>query len=246
MTVWLREHLERWGHWRDWLNQYRPDFVSVKLINGVEESNPHEQGTLVEDLRRLDLEVHGWGFHYLTGVRKARAEARRVAGVCTAHRISDYHVNAEKYWAHSKNPEAHMVAFVEEMRLLVPFVKLWANTFSGPMTKFLVNKFDVWEPMCYAASRRWQSWQFKRRLDKFDGTEQLARSAMINTGRLSGGKVQGWWRDKGRMKGWRSLIERHQPEYINYYRAPLGWHGHEKNPSVGQQIRELRGEGDIT
>jgi len=237
VTVWRGSHVDDF----DELIAAQPDFVSVKVCERALPFKLREQEPLLGSLAQHNQVTHGWGWHELQTVAAAWREAEAAAAACRRYGFSDYHANLERKWGALPLEQRHVTscAFVGRLRARAPGVRVWANSFTGPMTAELVQQFDVFEPMLYATRRTTQARHVRKRLQRFARElPELPVSAMIPTGRLdTAGRVWGWWNGRD---GWLDLLERNRPYAVNWYRWGLNDSGNSRNPGVAYQIASLR------
>jgi len=248
IVVWQLSQLP--AGWADLFAKQAWDFVSIKVCDGRRQFKPDDVFAMVRELRQRGVAVHGWGFHYCRTVEAAVAEARVAAHVCNHYGLSDYHWNAEKHWSGSDDRVRAAVAFAREFHRLAPQTLLWANCYSGPMTREILRScgvrpcFDVWEPMMYGTRASTIDRHTRRRLNKFGGAgeAQVPRAMMVGTGKTdSEGQTWGFFNDRGAVPGLLTLVQREQPYAVSYWRAPSNLlTGNAENPSVAEQLRVMQ------
>lgn len=247
LTIWAKSQLHK--DWEMYIGGF--DVLSVKICDGNKAYKKRNAAEIVSIANERNLEAHGWGFHYCRTVDESKTEAEAAAGLCEELSLSGYHWNAEKHWAAVEDPEACAIAFAETFKLHAPNVELFANCFSAPVTKQMMEHFDYYEPMIYGTRISTISAKFKQRFST-PGISGPKRCAMVGTGRKNDKNTKQAW---GYLKSTGNAPEQHgldrlipnfKPTYINYFRA--GLIGKEDimvepndiNPVLSEQISAIR------
>lgn len=222
LTVWIKRQLNK--DWALFISGF--DAVSVKICDGVKAYKKKDAAEIIATTDVLAIEAHGWGFHYCTSEQDARDEAEAAAGLCEELSVSAYHWNAEKQWAASEEPVANAIAFAETFKLHAPNVELFANCFSAPVTKEMMEHFDYYEPMIYGTRISTIASKFQKRFDS-PSIPSRKRCAMVGTGRKNPKNPKQAWGyfsstgDSFKQWGLDKLVPNFKPTYINYFRAGL-------------------------
>jgi len=243
--------LASYPDWRGYLRTMAPDFVSVKICDGTQAYRPSTQSALIAALRADGHTVHGWGWAYADSRDKAIGEADTALALCGSLGLANYHWNAEKYWSGTVNPSVDTAgnaeAFISRWRQKGgPLV--WANASSKGAARApqQIAKFDFWEPMCYGGSaHETAKAQFEHPGGRYQAYRgRRGRAVMISTGRLTdSGSPMGRWHDSVTgQPGYLTLLRRHKPHAVSFYRAPLNFDGNRYNPPLARQAAELRGQ----
>lgn len=247
LTIWIKSQLNK-----DWkLHVQGFDVLSVKICDGSKSYKKKNAAEIVAIADELNKEAHGWGFHYCESVEDAKKEAEAAAGLCEELSLSGYHWNAEKQWAGSEDPDTYAIAFAETFKLHAPNVSLFANCFSAPVSKEMMEHFDYYEPMIYGTRISTIATKFQKRFSA-PRIPANKRCAMVGTGRKNPknpkqawGYVKSTGRDS-KQHGLDRLIPSFKPTYINFFRA--GLIGKEDimvepndiNPVLSEQIRIIK------
>ena len=178
LTIWIKSQLNK--DWDLFVSGF--DALSIKICDGSKAYRKKDAASIVATADELNMEAHGWGFHYCRSVDEAKVEAEAAAGLCEELSVSAYHWNAEKEWAGSEDPESCAIAFAETFKLHAPDVLLFANCFSAPVTKDMIGLFDYYEPMIYGTRISTISNKFKKRFSS-PSMPNGKRCAMVGTGR---------------------------------------------------------------
>ena len=247
LTIWIKSQLNK-----DWeLMVQGFDALSIKICDGAKSYKKKSAAEVIASADELNMEAHGWGFHYCTNEEDARKAAEVAAGLCEELSVTAYHWNAEKQWAGSDDPEENAVAFAETFKLHAPDVKLFANCFSAPVTKEMLVYFDYYEPMIYGTRISTIATKFKKRFSS-PGIPKNKRCAMVGTGRKNTKNPKQAWgyvKSTGRnyeQSGLDRLIPAFKPTYTNFFRA--GLIGKEDimvapndiNPVLSQQVKIIK------
>lgn len=222
LTIWLKSQLNK--DWTMYVGGF--DVLSVKICDRHKAYNKRNAADIIAVAEDLGKEAHGWGFHYCESVSDAKREAEAAAGLCEELSLSGYHWNAEKQWAASEDPESNAIAFAETFKLHAPNVKLFANCFSAPVTKEMMEHFDYYEPMVYGTRISTVASKFQKRFSSpsINGSK---RCVMVGTGRKNPKNPKQAWgylRSTGKsleQHGLEDLIPNFKPTYVNYFRAGL-------------------------
>jgi hypothetical protein len=247
LTIWIKSQLNK-----DWdLHVSGFDALSIKICDGVKAYKKKDAADIIATADDLNMEAHGWGFHYCTSEEDAKREAEAAAGLCEELSVSAYHWNAEKQWAGSDDPEAYAMAFAETFKLHAPDVLLFANCFNAPVTKEMIGLFDYYEPMIYGTRISTISSKFSKRFST-PSIPKRKRCAMVGTGRKNTKNPKQAWgylnstgRDNAR-HGLDKLIPTFKPTYLNFFRA--GLIGKEDimvepndiNPVLSEQVKVIK------
>ena len=247
LTIWIKSQLNK-----DWdLHVSGFDALSIKICDGVKAYKKKDAADIIATADDLNMEAHGWGFHYCTSEEDAKREAEAAAGLCEELSVSAYHWNAEKQWAGSEDPEAYAMAFAETFKLHAPDVVLFANCFNAPVTKEMIGLFDYYEPMIYGTRISTISSKFSKRFST-PSIPKRKRCAMVGTGRKNTKNPKQAWgylnstgRDNAR-HGLDKLIPAFKPTYLNFFRA--GLIGKEDimvepndiNPVLSEQVKVIK------
>lgn len=247
LTIWMKSQLHK--DWTMFVQGF--DVLSVKICDGTKSYKKKNAAEIVATATDMGMEAHGWGFHYCLSIEDAKAEAEAAAGLCEELSLSGYHWNAEKQWAAVEDPDSCAIAFAETFKLHAPNVSLFANCFSAPVTKEMMEHFDYYEPMIYGTRISTISTKFKKRFST-PGIPGHKRCAMVGTGRKNPKNLkQAWGYVKSTGKdakqhGLDKLIPSFKPTYVNYFRA--GLIGKEDimvepndiNPVLSEQIKLIK------
>jgi hypothetical protein len=247
LTIWLKSQLNK--DWPILINGF--DALSIKVCDGSKAYRKKDAAELTSVADELNMEAHGWGFHYCTSEDTARVEGEVAAGLCEELSLSAYHWNAEKQWAGSEEPERNAIAFAETFKIHAPDVLLFANCFNAPVTKEMIGFFDYYEPMIYGTRISTISSKFTKRF----GTPSMPKSkrcAMVGTGRKNTKNSKQAWgylnstgRDDAR-HGLDRLVPTFKPTYLNFFRAGLVGkedimvEANDINPVLSEQIKVIK------
>ena len=247
LTIWIKTQLHK--DWEMFVQGF--DVLSVKVCDGSKPYKKKNAAEIAASADSLNMEAHGWGFHYCTNEEDARKEAEVAAGLCEELSLTGYHWNAEKQWAGSEDPEENAVAFAETFKLHAPDVTLFANCFSAPVTKEMMVYFDYYEPMIYGTRISTIANKFQKR---FSAPRIPAgkRCVMVGTGRKNTKNSKQAWGyvnstgDGFKQHGLDRLIPNFKPTFVNFFRA--GLIGKEDimvtpndiNPVLSKQIKIIR------
>lgn len=247
LTIWRKSQMNK--DWEILINGF--DALSIKVCDGHKAYRKRDAAEIVEVADRLNMEAHGWGFHYCLNEIDAKREAETAASLCEELSLSGYHWNAEKHWAGSEDPESAAIAFAETFKLHSPDVKLFANCFSAPVTKEMMAHFDYYEPMIYGTRISTISTKFQKRFDT-PSIPSNKRCAMVGTGRTNTKNPKQAWgylnstgRDASKW-GLDRLVPHFKPTYLNYFRAGLiGKEDimvapNEFNPVLSDQVKKIK------
>lgn len=149
ICLWKTENLPE--GWPDAIGYL--DFITVKICDGSSAWTSGDRGAQIAVLKsaasNVGTPLQGWGWHYLTSVDKAKAEAAAAAEAVAFYGVKVYWVNAEEVWSKGPNPIGHMEAFVGEFRRLSPNTTL-VYLSAARHAPALLPLFDVYAPMVYA------------------------------------------------------------------------------------------------
>ena len=247
LTIWIKSQLNK--DWDLFVNGF--DVLSVKICDGSKAYRKKDAAGIIATADELNMEAHGWGFHYCTSELDARVEAEAAAGLCEELSVSAYHWNAEKQWAGSEDPELYAMTFAETFKLHAPDVLLFANCFNAPVTKEMIGLFDYYEPMIYGTRISTISSKFAKRFSA-PSIPKSKRCAMVGTGRKNTkNPKQAWGYLKSTGKdtkkhGLDRLIPSFKPTYLNFFRAGLVGkedimvEANDINPVLSEQIRVIK------
>ena len=247
LTIWIKSQLNR--DWKMYVQGF--DVLSVKICDGKKSYKKKNAAEIVAAADELNKEAHGWGFHYCESIEDAKAEAEAAAGLCEELSLSGYHWNAEKQWAGSEDPDAYAIAFAETFKLHAPNVSLFANCFSAPVSKEMMQYFDYYEPMIYGTRISTIATKFKKRFST-PRIPSSKRCAMVGTGRKNPKNPKQAWgyvKSTGRSPekfGLDRLVPSFKPVYINFFRAGLIGkedimvEGNDINPVLSKQIEIIK------
>ena len=222
LTIWIKSQLNK--DWDMLLSGF--DALSIKICDGSKPYKKKDAAEIVSTADELNMEAHGWGFHYCTTVDEAKREAEAAAGLCEELSMSAYHWNAEKQWAGSEDPESTAIAFAETFKLHAPDVLLFANCFNAPVTKEMIGLFDYYEPMIYGTRISTIANKFKKRFSA-PSIPSVKRCAMVGTGRKNPKNTKQAWGyvvsagEDFEKHGLDRLVPAFKPTYLNYFRAGL-------------------------
>tara|TARA_R100001163_G_scaffold12296_1_gene11410 strand:+ start:3926 stop:4780 length:855 start_codon:yes stop_codon:yes gene_type:complete len=247
LTIWIKSQLNK--DWTMYVQGF--DVLSVKICDGGKSYKKKNAAEIVAIADELNKEAHGWGFHYCESVEDAKKEAEVAAGLCEELSLSGYHWNAEKQWAGSEDPDTYAIAFAETFKLHAPNVSLFANCFSAPVSKEMMEHFDYYEPMIYGTRISTIATKFQKRFSA-PSIPKSKRCAMVGTGRKNTKNPKQAWgyvKSTGRdvkQHGLDKLIPSFKPVYVNFFRA--GLIGKEDimvepndiNPVLSEQIRIIK------
>lgn len=160
-------------------------WVSVKLADGRTEFWRNYTPGLVAELRRVGIEVVGWGWTYggwwdrgadpdvfYPSKAIAREEGAFHAGLCRRYGIQHFQIDAEKEYKRLPDPGDRLSAYVNAFRAEAPGIELSLCTYRHPLQHspfpFHVarNLVDAWSPQVY-----WEG-----QIDPEAGAEDLAAS----------------------------------------------------------------------
>lgn len=247
LTIWLKSQLNK--DWQLYVGGF--DVLSVKICDRYKSYNKKNAADIVAAALDLNKEVHGWGFHYCESIADAKREAETAAGLCEELSLSGYHWNAEKQWAACEDPESTAIAFAETFKLHAPNVELFANCFSAPVTKEMMEHFDYYEPMVYGTRISTIATKFKKRFSS-PNIPSAKRCVMVGTGRKNTKNTKQAWgylRSTGKdfkQHGLDRLIPNFKPTYVNYFRAGLIGkedimvEPNDTNPVLSEQISAIK------
>ena len=247
LTVWKKSQLHK-----DWASSIDGfDAISVKVLDGSSKFQLQEAAAVLVEAAHLNLEHHGWGFHYCLTKEKAKKEASAAADLCKKMNLVGYHWNAEKQWAAIGDPEATAIEFAEQFKLLAPNVKLFANCFSSKVTSEMMEVFDYYEPMIYGTRVSTISKKFKNRWSA-PSIRPDQRCAMVGTGRKNPRNPKQAWGythstgNDSSESGLDRLVRDYKPTYLNYFRAgviggeDIMMESNDINPTLSQQIKVIK------
>lgn len=247
LTIWIKRQLNK--DWDMYISGF--DALSVKICDGSKTHRKKDAAEIIATADQLNMEAHGWGFHYCTTEEDARREAEAAAGLCEELSVSAYHWNAEKQWAGSEEPESNAIAFAETFKLHAPEVELFANCFSAPVTKQMMEHFDYYEPMIYGTRISTIASKFEKRFST-PSIPNGKRCAMVGTGRKNPKNTKQAWGylnstgADAKQRGLDRLIPYFKPTYINYFRAGLiGQEDimvapNDTNPVLSEQVLKIK------
>ena len=243
LTIWKKELLA--DNWTDFVSAF--DTISIKAVDGDSLYKKKEVPGLVQQVRSLGKTVHLWGFHFCTSEETSRAEARVAARACNMHKAVAYHWNAEKHWDNSVSPELNGMAFADEFKKCAPDVELIANCFNGAATGELLERFDVFEPMCYGTKAATIASKIRNRMRRED-VPGCKRGIMVGTGRKHG-EHQAWGfyeTNSAAVPGLKDLVVETCPVVVNFFRAGVAdgedimVEGNDLNPALNEQVLGIK------
>ena len=222
LTIWKVSQLNK--DWELMVNGF--DVLSIKICDGTKAHRKKDAASIVTIADKLNMEAHGWGFHYCTSLDDAKKEGEYAAGLCEELSLSGYHWNAEKQWAASEDPDAYAIAFAESFKLHAPNVVLFANCFSAPVSKEMMQYFDYYEPMIYGTRISTIATKFKKRFSS-PSIPGSKRCAMVGTGRQNPKNLKQAWGyttstgPSYEQSGLDRLVPSFKPAFLNFFRAGL-------------------------
>ena len=247
LTIWKLSQLNK--DWELFINGF--DVLSIKICDGFKAHRKKDAASLVAIADKLNVSVHGWGFHYCTSEEDARREAEYAAGLCEELSLSGYHWNAEKQWAGSEDPEEYAIAFAETFKLHAPTVFLFANCFSAPVSKEMMEYFDYYEPMIYGTRISTIATKFKKRFSS-PSIPKGKRCAMVGTGRKNPKNPKQAWGyvtstgPSYEQSGLDRLVPSFKPSFVNFFRAGLIGKedimvaSNDINPVLSEQVKLIK------
>ena len=228
LTFWLTGDLE--PGWVDALQFF--DFTTGKLVNGMRPSPPEDWQAVQSASTYAGIPMHGWGWAYARNHDEAAREGAYAAEAALAAGVPAYWVNAEKHWLFpehggSNDPVGVMATYVDAFRAVAPDILLvnncmtgWSSTRIRDREVELIQLFDVYGPMIYAANKT--DGNPKTQRTKWKRAHDLAQRArrpwcpMLATGRISTKDGNIW----GNLAGAVALQKEYPADWITFWVGP--------------------------
>ena len=247
LTVWRREYLS--PGWEEEIGEF--DAISVKICDGDSRYRSIDAIHVLDICTERGLSCHGWGFHYCRNGPETEREAEAAVEACRASDVVAYHWNAEKQWLTGDDPIEEAIRFAKIFKKALPYVDLYANCFSGPVTAGMLKYFDRYEPMLYGTRRKTIESKFKQ---KVGGMEigSAKKCAMVGTGRKDAGNDRRAWgylhppEGQSSPMGLAQLVDFYGPYAVNFFRAgradgeDIMVRENSINPKLSVQVAEIK------
>lgn len=170
----------------------------------------------------------------------------------------------------STDPAIGALAFTQRVKAQLSNVRLWCNAVGKNVSKVVLAGFDYWEPQIYGPTTGHLEQQFVTRGQRFGAykpvsvmiatgrphdenvvKDQNGKKRILTLAdetlrqkvkKDRNGEVYFWgrWRDDKFGLGYLSLIRRHKPAAVNFFRAPLNFEGNSVNPPLHVQVADIR------
>ncbi len=220
LTVWQKKHLD--DGWQDAIKAF--DAVSIKIADGKRSDFRRSEALeVVKGAVSAGVDPHAWGYHYCRTEEDAKIEGRKAGKAAMSLGVSTYYLNLEKHWAgvwgspKTPNPEGAAIAFIDAFKAATcgEIAVAW-NGFAREKvwrgrrfcTREVLERCDLWVPMCYGSIHR----RVDRATKWRDKGVDLVHGAMIASGRLNR-KGKPTVRQEG-VKGVDGFIERAAPDVV--------------------------------
>jgi hypothetical protein len=228
LTFWVTGSLD--PGWVDALQFF--DFTTAKLVDGTDRSPASDWQTVQEASTYAGIPMHGWGWAYARSHEEAAREGAFAAEAALEANVPAYWVNAEKHWlipehGASSDPVGVMATYVQAFRAVAPEIILvnncmtgWSSTRIRDREVELIQLFDVYGPMIYAANKT--DGNPKTQAKKWKRAADLARRArrpwcpMLATGRISTKDGNIW----GNLEGAVELQREYPADWITFWVGP--------------------------
>ena len=243
LTVWKKSLLSI--DWHERISGF--DVISLKAVDGdhlYHNENVREMARVVDKQKK---ELHLWGFHYCTSEEMAKAEAIIAVNACKSVNATGYHLNAEKQWANSSEPQDNARVFAQTFKSMLPATALYANCFNTETTDEVLEWFDYFEPMIYGTKISTIANKFENRMSR--DIPDAKKAVMVGTGRKNGDtQAWGYLHDKDGVRGLVSLVKEFQPVSVNFFRAgradeeDIMVRPNRINPRLNDQVKMLKEE----